>query len=437
MSHLSRKLNVSVRLLVCSIIAAVAVGCTVLTSELPATLEREGRAPGGVHYFLPMATMDLTLSVDGDRAQIRVTPGPLKWIADPSQRYYIRYRPLPQYHDVIDIRLQADKGFLKNITSNTTDETPTIIENLAQAFGAFGLESAVYPYAEKQLAKLTVDPTSQPSLDDAAARFGKAVNEYAEGRRATACKPDENATIILEPTRKALCDEYTALATAKRPVRLAVERLDLDDGVSGGDGSHTPRHSRPAAQTPLAEPEAEVKADCSVGICYRSPMAYELKLAVGKSVHRQILLVPNRSQLVEIDIRRTFLVNKTQTIEFDPDTGLLQSIQVAKDSELKALSALPLTVIKGITDGLALRVKLVTTQRKQADARKSLIEEQANLARQRALLESAISYRARYGSGAAGTASISSVPSVKPRAAAGAAQGAFVDREPPIDSKKD
>ena len=55
-------------------------------------------------------------------------------------------------------------------------------------------------------------------------------------------------------------------------------------------------------------------------------------------------LVSNRARLIEIDIRRAFLVEKTQKISFD-DNGLLDAFSVIKGSGWSALSHLPIDVV--------------------------------------------------------------------------------------------
>lgn len=94
----------------------------------------------------------------------------------------------------------------------------------------------------------------------------------------------------------------------------------------------------------------------------------------------------NLSSLVEIDLERAFLVNKTQTITFTDD-GLLDSVAVKKESELVALSSIPVEVVSAIAEGLKIRVGVLDQQIGNTKASTELIEARAALEKQRAQLE--------------------------------------------------
>jgi hypothetical protein len=64
-------------------------------------------------------------------------------------------------------------------------------------------------------------------------------------------------------------------------------------------------------------------------------------------------------------------------------------MNVRKDSELLALSSLPLVVIKALADGVQLRLTIVQNEVKLGTAEKNLAASRAKLEKQRHLLEAA------------------------------------------------
>jgi hypothetical protein len=397
-------------------------GCTVLTSEFPETLEEEGRAPRGVHYFLPKTVIDIKLWVSPETATFRLTWDNRRSIADPRQRFYMRYRPLPQYEDKITVSLNTS-GFLKSVIADTEDKTPQVILNLAQAFGYLlggRYEAATIRPDEAQLVKLTVDPTDEADLATATVKLNKAARDYARAAVASVCRKDPDAGIILDPLKTAQCDEYKL--RAGKPFIMVRSAPFAARGArhnsSGGEIVHRAdnRHEAP-------QPHALPDADCSVGICYRSLEPVELWLVVGKSATRNILLVPNRARLVEIDIHRTFFVNKVQTIEFDPIEGALAKVIVNKPSELLAFSALPVAVLGAIADGLQLRITILNERINETTATRELIEARGELQRQRALLEASVQRAANGGVVSQSTVPRLSLPTAQ--------SGSFLNRTPP------
>ncbi len=401
-----------VPLLAAALTATALVGCTVLSSELPATLDLDGRAPEGVHYYLPKFVVDLTLSVDSERASFSVSAGTPNAIADKAHRYYLNYLPLPQYDDKITVALSPKQGFLKTVTANTTDRTSDIIKNLAKAVGAFGgLESAEFRANEVQLTSVTVDPADSGQLARAVELMNTDARRYAKAQRTKACGlhgEDKEAGFILDVKQRARCETYKSLLREHAYVAVAFAPLHgLASRCHAAHFHHEPRgHHGTDHRRHVRAADPIKRADCTSGVCYRPALPYELCMTAGRSVARQVMMVPNASRVVEIDINRAFLVNKTQQISFD-DNGMLESMQITKASELLALSALPLEVINALAEGMQLRVNIIDQQMTNSGASKDLIEARAGLEKQRGLLESA----SRAAGGGMSTSSYSGLPS--------------------------
>lgn len=394
-------------------------------SELPEVLEQNGRAPGGVHYYLPRTVLDLTLSVDPQAATYRVTASNSRAIADSRHRYYLRYRPLPQYEDKITISV-GSSGFLKQVVADTTDRTPDAIIELARAVGAFGagFEAATVQANEAQLVKLTVDPTDDTDLANATAKFNEAASRYAKAAAGSVCppkpeKPEDPPKVLLQVVKQAQCKEYTAIHDAianEKKEFIAVRSQPLAGSYDETGHHHRNRQTQAAKRGersghPTARHAAEPlpparRADCSVGICYRPPIPVEMMIKVGRNAQRDIIMSPNKADLVEIDIHRAFFVNKVQTIDFDETDGTLKSIATKKGSELLALSNLPVQVLSAVADGLTIRVKLIQDKVKDLKAEQELISARNELQKQKLLVESAMRQAPT------GVASQSSVPRI-------------------------
>jgi hypothetical protein len=362
--------------------------CTALTSEAPSVLEREGRAPDGVHYYLPRAVVRLDLSVNPAVAAFRIEAKADAWSAvpDSQHRYFMRYIPRPQYNDHITIALGPSTNFLKSVSANTTDMTPSIFNQLGQLAGAL-LESEALTDSWTILSQITVDPGDPHDLARAAHLFNVEVKAYSKAAHREICKHDaleKRAGTVLDLQRDQQCKMYMALAAESTHVRLALRPMhDFGSRCTAATHVHYP------APRSTARPATPKTADCSVGLCYRPARPYELCMTAGKSLTRSIHMIPQLSPLVEIEIKRAFLVNKVQSVTFDND-GLLTDLSYDKGSELLALSSLPLEVLNGLFDGLKIRVQIIENLAGDTNAQKDLLAERAKLAAFKATLESAI-----------------------------------------------
>jgi len=414
------------------LLGTVLAGCTVITSETLVELADRGKAPSGVKYCLPKSIMEFRLSANPEKIQFTVTPSEPRSIRDLSRCYYMNYRPAPQSDDIVSVTTSKN-GYLKSVTATTTDKTIDIIKDLAKAVGALGLEAARTPIGDDLLASETVDPTDSDALAKAEHRLATALKRYAKAKADTICKKfdplppsppaaprgggavtmkvdkaesDTPPGIDVKSSRfdldnKIKCDEFKSFAEMQHPISLKFTRYETRWVRDAG---------RPVRESAVGVPVAvKVEPDCRVGLCYRVPEAWLLDIGIGEvilrlrdapkgkeryepvheGVRKALYMMPNRSRLVEIDIRRAFLVNKVQSITFS-DEGFLDTVQVTKPSEFAALSSIPLEILSAIADGLAIGVTYLENQTKDADAERALIEARTALQHQRALIESVL-----------------------------------------------
>jgi hypothetical protein len=350
-----------------AVVASLLAACTVLTSETSEHLIADQRAAAGMHYALPMGVNELVLSVRPETAIFALTIEETKYIPDPEHRYFLRYRPLPNYEDKIIVEMNGKgKPFLKQVKADTTDKTGDIIVNLVK-LATFGgkFESHVHNDAII-LANLTVDFGRPEVVRQAVSSLNVAMAGFAE-EQADNCRKDppdpEKA-----PARATGCQIYAQLALRGREWRRR------------GHGA------RPLIELNVRAPqsmEVAQPADCTIGVCYRPVEPFLVTYALDGVVNSKTVLLPNASPLVGIDIRRAFFINKVQTIDFDENSGLLKSLYIDKKSELVAISKLPVDIIEAITAAFRLRVKVLDQQAATAEAESELIKAKANLAKAR------------------------------------------------------
>jgi hypothetical protein len=330
-----------------AVAALLVAGCTILTSERPDQVAADGRMPLGVYYALPKGLVNLVLLVDRASAIFHFDVTDPEFVPDPDHRYLMRYRPLPNYHDTFTVEVN-DRAFIKKAHVTTKDETPTIIANIAKALGALGkFEAAILPSSGvDHLGTLTVDPTDPDAVARALRRLNRIARTYAEAALAhcgSGRGKDEEAG------GGARCDRLARAAKGDPVVQLEI--------------------------TPPRPIVAGAPSDCTVGLCYRIKEPYIVSFSVGGRRFVKIIEVPNRAALVELDIRRAFLVQKIQNIDFD-ESGFLLKVDIHKPSELLAASELPLTVINAILDGMKIRVDLISEQRNLAQKQAAALQAQ-------------------------------------------------------------
>jgi len=175
-----------------------------------------------------------------------------------------------------------------------------------------------------------------------------------------------------------VCDAFDQVAAEHRSTGL----FHLKVESPGGEFANYPQ-AAPAPQSWDGRNEPL----CSKGLCYRPLETYAISYGLGSSrAYSDIIALPNRSPLIEIDVTRAFMVQKVTEITFD-DNGLLSKVSINKKSELLAVANLPnaiataaITVPK---DLFTLRSAAVSSQTTLANDQASLINAQAALRKAR------------------------------------------------------
>ncbi len=427
---------------------AMGTGCTVLTSETPEQLFNDGRAPNGVYYALPLSVMDMKLSVDESTARFILTVTGPRSIPDPKNRYVLRYRPLPNYTDDVDVAVN-DKMFLSSVNSTTKDETPGIIINLFSFFGrlAQGLEAGEAAKGEKVLAIQTVNPTNEKDVRRAVLALNEALLAYTKSK----VKDDDTCGETDKRDFASYIERTKCLTFRKFKIR-AQEWIDYGNMARWDAGNFRrapvkfeamPAVARRVKSHAAAPGRGRVTAaDCTSGICYRPLQPYYVVYSVGLSSNvesagkldrvsqpgfrHQIVLMPNEAEPVVIDIRRAFFVQKIQNIKFS-ENGFLQYFAVNKESELLALSKLPVDILSAVAEVFRFRVKVLDQEKNEADAMKGLIEQRRELEKQRLLLDAALNQARMQEQQAASVSDLPPAPPAAPQSGAVQEPGVLVN----------
>jgi hypothetical protein len=325
--------------------ASYALGaCAVVSSDALDHVEGSGEERTGVYYALPMGLVDVSLVANPDSGEFRLVYSDVKYIADPNQRYLMRYRPLPNYKDDVDLEVN-DKAFLSKVWATTEDKTDEIIVEVAKIFRGFGaFQTGEVPDGFIiTLSTITIDPSERGKLHAAAEFLSDRASAFVK-RAVAACA---GATT-------SVCQRYARLNARNSGL------VDLD----------------------VIPPQPIVNApipDCSSGLCYRVKEPYVITQTVDGVRRAQIMYLPNKAPLVGIDITRALFVSKIQKIDFDTN-GFLKSAYLEKGSELEAVSALPISIITAISETMPIRLKVQQKQADLAEARAAEIDAKRKLA---------------------------------------------------------
>lgn len=327
--------------------AALALGaCTVVSSNALHDVARTSGDVSGIHYALPMALVDISLYVHPRRAEFHIEVGPEHYVADPRQRYLLRYHPLPNYEDKIEIEVSSS-SIISKVWSTTEDKTDEIVVDLAKAARSLlpRFQSGKWGDGALKLATVTIDPADPERVAHAAGYLNSRISVYADAAERTACRGRRDTT---------LCETYGRLRDPKR------RAISL-------------KSEPPEAAGPTGPP-----ADCTVGICYRIKEPYVISYTVDGVRGASIVYAPNRAPLVELDVRRALFVQKIQKIDFDKD-GFLKSAYVKKDSEVLAVAQLPISVLTAVSQALPLRLTIQQRQVSLAERRLAELEARRQL----------------------------------------------------------
>lgn len=333
-----------------------------------------GAVTTGIQYAAPKAMLRVELFAVGrenDRADLFVAISRPFLVGDPEATFALSASTSMLAEQKYIVVVNPQTRLLTYINSQSRGQADEIVKNLAQSIGAIGSvnkvptitddESGELPANQELLLYSTViDPFAGDACTFGASCELKSLNSELRERalRFYDCTPsrfDEPS----DPSEPPL----------PNPNRAVCNKLRHQDyfSISIDPLFEFIQHGR------LARPE-----DCRSSICYRAPAPYLLGVRIGDiSDHSELVMLPNESPVLAMELEAGVFADAKSRV--DLVQGMPVTIAVERESELVAITALPLQVItslfKAVGEVFQLRVDfgtdtvdLLDSERKRLDA---------------------------------------------------------------------
>lgn len=305
-------------------------GCTsaiLQSSQKPHNINTNVLDPNELGYFLPKGL--IRLAMNQDTKGVLVLTIETQYIPDPDHFYTFKYNPNPGCDDEISITLDAN-GMLSDINVTATDKSAAIVGKILE----IAKEAAKIPLAYPAKVR---GPEALPLID-------------------TIFDPN----IFLENRT----DEIKKLKTQWQDYLSDITLEPKTQGVT--------KEEEPSPQN---------------GIYYRPLLPYELTLTGDKNykfVKTVTILLPNKSPILSLDIRRAPFVQKVTHLTFA--SGVLTEVHITKPSEILGAMDIPLNIVKTIT---SLPTDLIQFKIDYSSKQEALLKQlQSQLEAERALKQS-------------------------------------------------
>jgi hypothetical protein len=349
-------LNLSWRSIFSGILVLALIGCTSASLKSRRVTEA-GRVHRGVAYFLPEVL--IKISADLQTAAPAAAPASTDYysiqveqltVPDPKHMYALSLKPAPYASDHFNLVVNAN-GFLSSVNASNEDRTGQIIEALAQtaanAFETAGAAAKVPNPLPRHLDYI-FDPSDPAEIKKAMAEF------KIEGHQLIniECKPLKGLESV-PPAPSSTKKEKASPKKQEECPRLTEDKAD--------------------------------------GVFYRSALPYILSVkpsivGANNTNIQQVVMLPNRAPIFEIDVRRAPFVAVNTAMTFT--NGYLTSLDYTKPSEIEGFVSIPLELSKM---ALSVPTNLLQLKIDLANKGNELLEAQKKAADDRAALLSAIS----------------------------------------------
>lgn len=283
-------------ILVSTALLLVVSGCNSAVVRSQANPKSPKVSIDGVVYALPRGFVEVSLANDGKSPT--TFSANAKIVADPAQRYVLDYVASSAATDIVDLSVDAN-GLLSNSTTTADDKSVEIVDKIAALTGEF---------RQLQSSAVSADPNK-------AFKFDFFLDPFSLGSIATL-----NKGLEASPSSSRYRVKLEFLAGAPSPA--ASGQLQASD------------------------------KDCSQGICVRIPVPVFLSLLDAKSgetLFKKMVVLPDPSVLVELQVTRTPCVVKKNTVVLQD--GMIKSNKIEKQSEALACLGIPARIVKSLLGG--------------------------------------------------------------------------------------
>jgi hypothetical protein len=264
------------------------------------------------------------------------------YLADERNRYFLDSLYSPFQKENIDLKVNA-AGLLTSFSTKSESELSDIVTGLAKS--SISRESALTSGTA---------PVFQAQIDVAELAFA------TSGRAGRDRLASLNARI------------NRALRTALTTFRADFDKAPVLKRLSDSGGTFVALEIE--RLTPFAGPDKSVKPDCSVGFCYRLPVAYLVAVNFPGGVRQEtIVTVPNGSPTYVARLNRGVFANWTNTLTLN--NGMLTGYQYETSrSELLAAVTLPFDVVGATIAAITQNGKLFSTKTSRLEAETKYLE---------------------------------------------------------------
>jgi len=337
----------------------IQTGCAIVSSsKLNPDSAQETKV--GIPYMLPKAVIPYQVVASG--SQLRIDLQTLAYVGDSSQVFALTYKPGHAATDSVKIAVDPATSLLKSVSLDSKDETLEILKKTIATIRAEAAE------AEVVLAQGVIDPGSADSISAAQRVIKKAAATHLKVHKAKCTKAMTDG-----------CDEVLAQS----------EDVTVDIGVSLLDAGSQAVETAGAVkvQTNDLGFKASAKAassnvDCTVGICIRSTLPYEVSITALGRRSAALVQLPNHGPVTALQLSRYPFVKTTHSVILK--NGMVEQYDVTKPSSLFALVSWPLEVFDEIVTTTAKIIQLkIDTSKNDLKLQEQMVAE----AEQRKLLK--------------------------------------------------
>lgn len=312
----------------------------------------------GIFYSLPKGIIQIKFMPLNSREKQPMLQVMTKYVPDPELHFNLYYNRNIAYDDNINVSVSKE-GLLNSIEVTTEDKTKDVVVTVVEIAKEIAKFFIAFPGGELK----EIDASRIRYFDIAFAPENFIVDAKAE--------PKSQITETGENLK-----DYGI-------EKLRVVRMFDSSKVKTADADTENSHNG-VFYKPLLPYKLSFDHSIPVTVASTTNEGRKTTEAVKYVNHYNLIVyLPNEAPTVAVDVERAFFVKKVTKLSFAD--GVLETVQVAKPSELLASAHIPLDIVKSITsipseivqlkiDYSSKNEKLYESQKKEIDAKNALIE---------------------------------------------------------------
>ena len=293
-------------------------GCAIVSSH--SASEPDGRI--GIPYMLPKALLPVEL-VEAEGVLVLRLLEP-KLVGDTKASYVLYNVPNVFSSDDVKIEVDVVTGLLKSVKAHSTDETGSILKQIAMSTAIGRAEKAAGDgeSAETVLYSANFDPDGENSevLNDLTQRLNARVQQILS-----------ECSRLKKDTAQCHSDGSSKLpAATTTPLSVSITAKPMVPKTSPATGDQNPP-----------------SVDCSVGICHRGLLPYKIDLEISGLFKRSdVIQLPNGAPILGLPLSRAaFVTTKHDVVLKD---GRVESHAVDRPSSTLQVVKTPLDIYEAV-----------------------------------------------------------------------------------------